>query len=207
MSATQNDEKVLCVKRDDLPPRWVAETAVVKMPAEQLFETLNCVPFHWLPRTVAETDPTHKQVIPYVLLQTVDGLYTGCYRRNGSENRLHDLWSVGIGGHINPCDLEKGDGSLPAIISNGMARETMEEFRSLPGDTDTVFHGVINEEKTAVGHVHLGLVYRMHVWRREGLEPGQELDSFMWIEAEKVFRKSLELWSKLALNLLEIEWE
>ena len=207
MSATQNDEKVLCIRRADLPSRWVAETAVVKMPAEQLLETLNDVPFHWLPRAIAETDPTHKQFIPYVLLQTADGLHTGCYRRNGSEKRLHDLWSVGVGGHINPCDLGEGDGSFSAIIHNGMARETREEFRSFPGDAETVFHGVINEEKTSVGHVHLGLVYRMHVWCREGIEPGRELDSFMWAETEKVFRKPLELWSKLALNLLEMEWE
>ena len=207
MNAIKDEEKVLCVKRDDLPPRWMADAAAVKMPAEQLLETLNDVPFHWLPRSIAETDPTHKQLIPYVLLQTADGLYTGCYRRNGSEKRLHDLWSVGVGGHINPCDLGEGDGSFSAIIHNGMARETREEFRSLPGGTDTVFHGVINEEITEVGHVHLGLVYRMHVWKREGVVPGAELDSFAWVRTEQIFEKSLERWSRLALNLVETEWE
>ena len=207
MNAIKDEEKVLCVKRDDLPPRWMADAAAVKMPAGSFFAAMEGVSFHWLPRVRVETDTAFKQLIPYVLVQTADGLHTGCYRRNGAEQRLHDFWSVGVGGHINPNDCRNGDGSLSAIISNGMAREIREEFRSLSGDTDTVFHGVINEEKTSVGHVHLGLVYRMQVCSREGFQPGRELDSFMWVETEKVFRKPLELWSKLALNLLEMEWE
>ena len=207
MSAAQSDEKVLCIRWDDLPSPWTADVATVKMTTEEFFSALEGIPFQWLLRSKAETDLAHKQLIPYVLVQTADGLHTGCYRRNGTEQRLHDFWSVGVGGHINSNDCKNGDASLSAVVQNGMEREISEEFRSLPGETHTVFHGVINEEKTAVGLVHLGLVYRMHVWGREGFEPGRELDSFMWVETEKVFRKSLELWSKLALNLLEMEWD
>lgn len=129
------------------------------------------------------------------------------FERSAFEERLHDFWSVGIGGHVNRNDCGNGDGSLSAIIRNGMEREISEEFRSLPKETHAVFHGVINEEISAVGHVHLGLVYRMQLWGREGFEPGRELDSFMWVETEKVFREPLEFWSRLALNLLEMEWE
>ena len=207
MNVDKNEEKVLCFKRNDLPPRWVADVSVVKMTEEEFFGALEDMPFHWLPRFKAETDHAFKQLIPYVLLQTADGLHTGCYLRNGSEARLHDFWSVGIGGHINPNDCRNGDNSLSAIIKNGLERETSEEFRSLPKDTDTVFPGVINEERTAVGHVHLGLVYRMHVWKREEIEPGDELDSFRWFPTEKIFQRPLELWSKLAMNLVDKEWE
>ena len=207
MSAAKNEERVLCVKRAHLPPRWVEDAAVVKMTWDVFFAALEDMPFYWLPRGKAETDFAHKQLIPYVLLQTADGLYTGCYRRNGSEERLHDFWSLGIGGHINSNDCRSGDDSLSAIIKNGLERETSEEFRSLPKDTDTVFHGVINEERTAVGHVHLGLVYRMHVWKREEIEPGDELDFFRWFPTEKIFQRPLELWSRLAMNLVDKEWE
>ena len=207
MTVDKNAEKVLCIKRDDLPPRWVENVAAVKMTEEAFLGVLADLPFHWLSRARAETDFDYKQLIPYVLVQTADGLHTGCYRRKGAERRLYDFWSVGAGGHINPCDCQNGNGSLSAMIHQGRRREMAEEFRSLPGDPDTVFHGVINEEKTPVGHVHLGLVYRIHLWEREGFQPGKELDSFMWIETEKVFFKQLELWSRLALNLLDSEWE
>ena len=207
MSAERIEERVLCIKLADLPRRWVADAAMVKMTAEQFFTALEGIPFEWVPRSKAEEDLSYKQLIPYVLLQTTDGLHTGCYRRKGSEKRLHDFWSVGVGGHVNQNDCGSGNDSLAAIVNNGMERETSEEFRSIPAEIETAFHGVINEEITDVGHVHLGLVYRMHVWEMEGLKPGQELDSFGWIRTERIFQKPLELWSKMALKLLDSEWE
>ena len=207
MTATNEEEKVLCIRRADLPSRWVADAAVVKMAAETFFRALAGIPVHWLPRPDAESDPIYKQLIPYVLLQTADGLHTACYRRRGSEKRLHDFWSVGIGGHVNGQDFGNGDGSISAIINNGLKRETAEEFHSLPEEARAVFHGVINEEVTEVGRVHLGLVYRMHVRKKEGVVPGAELDSFAWVRTEQIFEKSLELWSRLALNLVGTEWE
>ena len=108
MNVIKDEGKISCVKRDDLPPRWVADVAAVKMFAGSFFAALEGVSFHWLPRFEVETVPTHKQFIPYALLQTADGLHTGCYRRSGSETRFHDLWSVSVGGHINPCDSGRG---------------------------------------------------------------------------------------------------
>lgn len=207
MSTRRKNEKVLCIRRTDLPPRWVSKVAVVKMVEEEFFDAMAEIPFYWLLRTEAETDAEYKQLIPYVLFQTTDGLYTGCYCRNGSEERLHDLCSVGVGGHINCGDCINGKSTLRALVKTGMKREMKEEFRFMPMDSEPVFHGVINEEKTVVGHVHLGLVYRVHVWQREGLEPGEELHGFGWVETDKAFQRPLELWSRLALNLLDLEWE
>ena len=84
----------------------------MKMTAGEFFMALEGIPFYWLPRSSAEMDPIYKQLIPYALLQTADGLHTGCYRRKGSEKRLHDFWSVGIGGHVNQNDRRNGDGRL-----------------------------------------------------------------------------------------------
>jgi len=201
MNAVEKEEKVLCIKRTDLPPPWVAETAVIEMTAESFISALEAAPFHWIARSEAEADPVYKQLIPYVLLQTIDGLHTGCYRRSGTEQRLHDFWSVGIGGHINQNDCGTGEHSLSTIVKNGMEREMSEEFCSSQEESHTVFLGVINEEITAVGHVHLGLVYRVHIGDIAGIVPGEELDAFTWIETERVFQKPLELWSKLALKL------
>jgi len=155
-----------------------------------------------MPRHSVESDSSYKQLIPYVVLQTVDGLHTACYRRNGTEARLHALWSVGIGGHINEADRVSGEIALAAVVTGGMEREVREEFQSLPRDRHPVFHGVINEERTAVGHVHMGLVYRIHVNDMGDFVPGDELDAFAWLNSDEVLSRSLELWSRLALNLL-----
>ena len=55
-------------------------------------------------RAVAETNPDWQQPIPYCLLTT--GTDTFCVRRrkSGTEQRLHGLYSVGLGGHVGPED-------------------------------------------------------------------------------------------------------
>ena len=206
MKAEKDVEKVMCIRREDLPAAWLSEMVAIKMPGEAFFDVMGETPFNFVARSEAEKDTARKQVIPYVLFQTADGFYTACYCRNGTEKRLHQLCSVGVGGHINPEDRVKPDSPLAAVVTNGMRREMSEEFRLLPEDSKPVFHGIINEEKTAVGRVHLGLVYRVQVWDRQGIRPGRELSDFGWVETGRVFQRPLELWSKLALNLVENEW-
>jgi predicted NUDIX family phosphoesterase len=42
------------------------------------------------------------------------------------EKRLHDAYTFGVGGHINPID-SKGDGEGSDVIERGMNRELSEE--------------------------------------------------------------------------------
>ena len=203
MSAVGNKERVLCMARSALPESWLRDAVAIKMSTEEFHDFLGDVPVNWVMRPAVEKNPFYKQLIPYVILQTFDGLYTACYRRNGSESRLHSLWSVGIGGHINEDDCPTGDMSLAAIIAHGMERELGEEFQSLPPKRPPVFHGVINEEKTAVGNVHIGLVYRIHVSDMADFVPGDELEAFAWINSDEVLTRRIEIWSRLALNLLD----
>src|SRR4051794_3879207 len=60
------------------------------------------------PRSNVETDPSVKQLIPYAILIREDQVFA--YRRGkaGGENRLHDLWSIGVGGHISKEDGHAG---------------------------------------------------------------------------------------------------
>ncbi|MFZ7110040.1 MAG: phosphoesterase [Desulfatiglandales bacterium] len=200
------EEKVLCIARAELPEAWLQDAGGIKMSACAFYDCLKGVPINWMARRTVELDPSYKQLIPYVVLQTLDGLYTGCYRRNGTEERLHALWSVGIGGHVNVGDRLEGEMDLSAIVYRGMEREVKEEFRSLPPENiQPVFHGIINEEKTAVGHVHIGLVHRIHVTDMSCFRPGEELAGFAWLDFDEILSRPLEIWSRLALNLLEEE--
>ncbi len=100
------------------------------------------------PRAAMETDPSFKQLIPYLVLRDGERLFLMQRTRSGADARLHDRWTIGVGGHIDPGD---------AGLAGGLRREWHEE---LVADFDPVFRPValLNDDTTAVGSVHLGIV-------------------------------------------------
>ena len=103
--------------------------------------------FH--PRAEAEVDRNLKQVIPYLVLRDGPRYFLMRRTKAGGDARLHDRFSIGVGGHLNP-----GDGDL----AGGLRREWREELRA---DFDPEFEliGLLNDDTTDVGSVHLGAVY------------------------------------------------
>lgn len=194
-------EKVLCVARKDIPAQWVREIGETALTGEFFFAQMKPAPIYWLDRAAAEKNPEFKQIIPYVVFQNPDRTETACYQRNGSEKRLAALWSVGIGGHINPEDGKTDPVSLESLVRSGLKREIAEEIGG--SDFHPEFVGVINEERTPVGSVHFGLVYRLIIRHPDQLNPSDELSRFHWIETGKAGDLNLELWSVMALDLLK----
>ncbi len=118
------------------------------------------------PRAEVEQDPSFKQLIPYVIFRHCDqgGRETVFQYTRGAgmgEGRLHRKRSVGIGGHISAIDAP-GDGGHP--YEEGMRRELAEEVA-----IDTPYTarcaGLINDDQTEVGRVHLGVVHVFDVER------------------------------------------
>lgn len=112
-------------------------------------------------RREVEEDPSFKQLIPYVIFQHVqDGQPTLFQYTRGSgqgEGRLHSKRSIGIGGHISADDAE-GTKSGGAPYDIGLQRELDEEVCiETPFTARCV--GLINDDETPVGQVHLGVVY------------------------------------------------
>ena len=200
----KNTEKVLCVKRESLPEEWVREKSVVRTDAAAFFKICAGTGHHWMERGVVEQDPSFKQIIPYTIVQTQDGSRTAVYKRKGSEKRLHDLWSAGVGGHINPEDKMGFSDSFEGIVRAGMARELAEEFAIRPENSPSTFLGIINEEATDVGRVHLGAVFRIMAARDAEFVPGSELVDFQWMDTSALHRLNMELWSMLTLELLSL---
>ncbi len=197
-----NQEKVLCIKKNLLPESWAQKKSVVPLGLDEFIENCTAAGFKFIDRTDAEKDPSYKQIIPYIILQTKDFKRTAIYNRQGSEQRLHDLWSLGIGGHINPIDMANQKDSFKAILANGMERELSEELEQRPANAQPVFIGVISEDITDVGKVHLGAVFRILTDSPESFIPGQELFQFTWEPTNKLDRRNFELWSKLTLELI-----
>ncbi len=112
----------------------------------------------FIDRDKAETDSAYKQVIPYSIL-----IYQGKvfrYKRSawGAEARLHGLFSIGVGGHINKSDLLPVLGENVSPIDWCRERELREEFLIDKLGTPRIV-GLINDESNDVGRVHFGVVY------------------------------------------------
>jgi predicted NUDIX family phosphoesterase len=133
------------------------------------------------PRGEMEEDPSFKQLIPYMLFRWTDDAGTvhlfEYLRGNGQgERRLHAKRSVGIGGHISTLDADavvslreprhlaarrelcrtERDGNH--VYREGMRRELEEEVAVDTKYTERIA-GLINDDETPVGRVHLGVVH------------------------------------------------
>ncbi len=195
-------EKILCIKRNLLPEKWMGEKSIVKPEENIFFNICSKTGFQWVERNIAETDPSLKQIIPYIVLQTKKGEKTAIYKRHGAEKRLHDLWSSGIGGHINPVDSLNGSATFKEILFAGMKRELDEELIQRPKNHFPCFAGIINEEITEVGTVHMGIVFKLTTETPAQFVPGEELKNFQWRTTATLTCLKMELWSELALELM-----
>jgi predicted NUDIX family phosphoesterase len=130
-----------------------------------LDELLNPANTSYRPRSEMEEDPSFKQLIPYVIIRHVDprgGVNVFVYTRGKGqgEKRLHAKRSVGIGGHISSDD-EHADSALHPY-EEGMRRELDEEVIIDSPFTQRCV-GLINDDETPVGQVHLGVVHLLDV--------------------------------------------
>lgn len=157
----------------------------------------------WMPRAAAEDDPSFKQLIPYCVLswRAEDGepQYFAYTRGGGqSEARLRAKRSVGIGGHIASTDGEYGD---DASYDAGMRRELEEEV-AISGQFSSRCVGLINDDATPVGSVHLGIVHVLELERPEVQSREAELIEcgFEPLAGLLADRERFETWSQIALD-------
>jgi predicted NUDIX family phosphoesterase len=151
----------------------------------------------YLERPMAENDPTHKQLIPYVVVRDGEAIFLMRRTDAGGDARLHGKASIGVGGHLNPVD--EGDDALMA----GLRREWEEE---LEADWEPEFRliGLLNDDSNPVGAVHLGVVFEVQADGRPVDVREHDKLTGAFAEAGKVAATwdRLETWSQLvALEL------
>ena len=195
-------EKVLCFKREELPQEWLMEMGALAIKEKEFFRELQNIPFQFIAKNKAEQNPAYKQIIPYIVLLNSEE-HVFYYKRRGSEKRLSQLYSIGIGGHINKEQDQADD--LLSTIYNGLKRELYEETGVGYECFQSRFYGIINEEESKVGKTHLGLVYVLKA-PLSGVKYkySDELAVNGYETMENFIEKyQFEYWSGLALKLIQ----
>lgn len=154
----------------------------------------------FLPRSSAEQDPSHKQIIPYLVIRHGDRVL--CYTRgkSGGESRLHAKMSIGIGGHMNDGDTHAAHFDRAAYL-RAVERELNEEIE-IPGSYHQRISALINDDSNDVGRVHLGVVHLVEV-DSPAVRPREDAiadPEFLTLAELGSRRDRLETWSQICLG-------
>lgn len=156
----------------------------------------------FMERPAAEADPTHKQLIPYSIFR-FEGRYLS-YTRGGSsgEKRLVAKRSIGIGGHINPVDQDQ-DQMGEVMYFNSIEREITEELQLGGAHTQRVI-GLINDDSSEVGSVHLGVVHIFELGSGDVRSNEDAIQDLQFVTLDELLaqKDSLESWSQICVNHL-----
>jgi predicted NUDIX family phosphoesterase len=154
-------------------------------------------------RAQAETDPSFKQIIPYVVISDGERVLHYVRGKKAGEQRLVAKGSIGIGGHINDEDHSLFAVGMDAFRA-AVEREVREEL-NVEGAFDAKPVGLINDDTTEVGQVHFGIVHILRrrpeqVKKREQVIAQQE-----WLTTAELRdrRERMETWSQFCLDNLE----
>ena len=196
------EEMILVVRRDTVEKlgMWHGLNFEVKRYLPVLLARENNF---FMARSAAETDPSFKQIIPYVLLVHGGKVLHYVRGKKSGEQRLASKGSIGIGGHMN--DMDEGLFALDeAAYLEGVRRETCEELKINTPFRNRVV-ALLNDDSNEVGQVHMGVV---HVFDLD--EPNVEKNeamitnlAFLSPDELRDRRDLLESWSQICLDGLD----
>jgi predicted NUDIX family phosphoesterase len=152
-------------------------------------------------RNELEEDPLFKQIIPYGVISNKESFYLFKRTSGQTEKRLQNLFSLGVGGHMNPSDSME---SNEQYLIDELKRELYEEVKLLNGCLieDIEFIGFINDDTVPVGRVHIGLLYIIHVSNKEVYINETDKMTADWIDKPVLveFYDLMETWSEIAFD-------
>lgn len=166
-------------------------------------ELFNPEHLSYRPRSEMETNPSFKQLIPYVVFRHTDKsgsqtVFAYTRGKGQGESRLHSKRSLGVGGHISSVDATDMH-----PYEEGMRRELTEEV-DIRTDYSGKCVGLINDDQTDVGRVHLGIVHLIDVEQPDIHPRESEIiqAGFYDVGSLRDDIDSFETWSQICLNTL-----
>jgi len=181
-------EQVMVVATDVLRPhltaKFIRDAGILDLAAER---------HTFIDRPLAERSPEWRQIIPYVVIRNGGDVFGFTRTAKQTEARLHHKVSIGIGGHVNPGHT----------ILDGLKKELDEEVR-IGGDYALRFAGIINDESTEVGRVHLGACFVLDATTRDVVVLETEKMHGEWMTRGQLAaaRAAMETWSEIVYDEL-----
>lgn len=154
----------------------------------------------FLPRSKAEDDPTHKQIIPYAVFTHGGKILHYVRGAKSGEKRLVAKGSIGIGGHINDGDESLFSFDMDAYRA-AVHREIEEELKFEGGYEDRVA-ALINDDSNEVGRVHIGVVHIVKLKNPDVRAGEKALAELEFLTPDELCerRDRLETWSQIVLD-------
>ena len=183
-------EQVMVVEREHIADYLVARGLVTDH-TDAVLDAIADRHF-FIDRPTAEISPEYKQIIPYVLIRRKTDWFLLQRTQKQTEARLHHKLSLGIGGHINP--------DTPDLI-DGLQKELEEEV-GIDGDYELTFAGILNDDSTEVGSVHLGAVFILEVFDGEVVVRETEKMTGRWVAQDELepLRGQMETWTEIVYD-------
>jgi predicted NUDIX family phosphoesterase len=185
-------EEVMVVRRSDLGRHLEGRAFdFITDETASILATIETRHF-FVARPVAEVSPEYKQIIPYVALRNGDDFFVLRRTSKQTESRLHDKVSLGIGGHINP--------DTPTLLG-GLQKELEEEV-AVPEPYQLQFIGILNDDTTDVGRVHLGAVFVLDTPSRDVVVRETDKMTGSWRARGELesLRDAMETWSQIVYD-------
>ncbi len=198
-----NGEQVLVVPREAFEAVG-AFNGVRLNPQDYLNAFLKPGVAHFMDRELAEVSPQFKQIIAYAIFCHGNRVLAYSRTAKGNEARLHDKWSLGIGGHINPVD---GLAESLSTYLAGVEREIREEI-TFSGTAQQQLYAVINDDTNDVGSVHLGIVHRFDLDCEDVCANEKALDNLGFRDLAELsgpLYEKLETWSAICVDALKLQ--
>lgn len=192
---SKQEEQILVVKRKDLFANKAAWSGLKQVNFDVYLEIIN-EKKEFLPRGLMETDPTYKQIIPYLVFKHCDTYFLMQREDNATEKRLQNKYSLGIGGHIRKEDLTEQS------IFDWAQREFHEEV-AYDGNLIIKPLGILNDDSNAVGQVHIGFVFLLE-GEHSNISVKSELKSgeLTTLTEMKLYFTQMESWSQIVFEFL-----
>lgn len=188
-------EEILVVPRSVLF-KTIAPWYGIEQTVFDTFTTIIQDEAHYMPRALAETDPKYKQIIPYVLFTYNQMLFVMQRKSTASEQRLASKFSLGIGGHIREADIQGNN-----ILS--WADREFEEEVAYEGTLTTKKIGILNDDTSDVGKVHLGVILLVTGTTDQiTIKDEHKNGTLLTLEECQKLYDNMENWSKICFDFI-----
>ena len=169
----------------------------------------------WRERAGVEADEALLQPVAYGVLLNPAG-HAWCYQRKGGDARVDGRYSCGVGGHVDAQDAATATATAftnapdafdpQATLRRAWLRELAEELQAGPPHlTDVRLHGLVYEGLSAIGRVHLGVLFSARWVAPSPPQPpvGEALRGLGFVPLARIVADDrFELWSRLVAGHL-----